>query len=171
MKFEYSLTPQDYRAAFKLHRRQKLSRRIVPWIGPLILLTAVITFVVSSLYKNLELAAQSLAWAAGAVVFSIGIPVSRYINLRKSYTRLFPPGHRDRTSLIEIDDQGIRRSLSGTSELNLLWGEVYDFIQDNNVCMIYTNKDCFLILPTKIMSREDRTSLNEIVTRHLVRKL
>lgn len=169
MRLEYSLTLADYIEAFKLHRQQRLSRRFVPWIGPCLLLIALIGLVVFSLNNNIGLAAQSIALGAGATVLTIGIPISRFINTRKSYNRLFQKGNMDRYSYIEINEQQIVRTLSGTSELKVLWSGVYDFVQNEKITMIYTNKDCFLLVPTQKMSPEQRAELSNIVARQVIR--
>ena len=75
MTLQYVLTLKDYRAAFRLHRRQALSRRLVPWIGPILLLIAVVSFIVCSVKNNTAFAAQAVALAAGSLVFTIGMPI------------------------------------------------------------------------------------------------
>jgi len=170
MKLEYALTLNDYKAAFKLHRRQKFTRRLLPWSGPILLVIALVEFVICSVTNNVTLAAQALALAAGSLVFTIGMPLSRFWNIRRSFNRLFPSGHRDRRSRIEIDDHGICRELSGVAELRILWSGLYDFAQDEKVTMFYTNRDCFLLFPTALMSSEQRTELSELVRRHVVKR-
>lgn len=169
MKLEYTLTPKDYKAGFGLHRRQRIIRRIVPWFGPCLLLIAFIGFIVFSVKNNSAWAAQCIALAVGALVITIGLPISRFINIRKGYRRLFPSGSHDRKSSIEINDVCIVREHSGASELKIPWNAVYGFAQDERVTMIYTNKDCFLLFPTHVMSPEQRAELGELVARHGVK--
>ena len=56
------------------------------------------------------------------------------------------------------------------AELKILWSGVYDFAQDEKITMFYTNKDCFLLFPTALMSVEQRTELNDLVARHVVKR-
>ncbi|WP_109487449.1 YcxB family protein [Occallatibacter savannae] len=170
MKLEYKLTLKDYKAAFRLHRRRRMSRRLVVWLGPILLVIGVVGFVACSVANNTPLAAQAAALTAGSLVFTIGMPISRSWNIRRSFNRLFPSGEKDRISRIAIDDQGICRELSGVAELKLSWNGIYDFAQDEKITLLYTNKDCFLLWPTALMSAEQRAELSELVARHLVKR-
>ena len=111
MRLEYKLTLKDYKAAFRLHRRRKISRRLTYWIGPILLIVGIVGFVVCSIGKNTTLAAQAAALTAGSLVFTVGMPISRSWNIRRSFNRLFPAGEKDRTSRIAIEDQGVCREL------------------------------------------------------------
>ncbi|MBS1802481.1 MAG: YcxB family protein [Acidobacteria bacterium] len=170
MKLEYKLTLKDYKAAFRLHRRRKISRRLIAWLGPVLLVIGVIGFVLCSIANNTPLAAQAAALIAGSLVFTIGLPISRSWNIRRSFTRLFPSGENDRISRIAIDDQGICRELSGVAELKLSWNGIYDFAQNEKITLLYTNKDCFLLWPTGLMSTGQRAELDELVGRHVVKR-
>ena len=170
MRLEYTLTLKDYKAAFRLHRRKKLSRRLIFWLGPSLLSLAIVGFVVCSIENNTALAAQALALAAGSLVFTIGMPISRSLNIRRSFKRLFPASQRDRRSRIEINDQGICRELYGVAELRVLWSGICDFAQDEKVTTLYTNKDCFLLFPTALMSPEQRSELDDLVARHVEKR-
>lgn len=170
MRLEYVLTLQDFKAARALHRRQRLSRRLIPWAGPILLFISSVGFVTASLSKNLELASQTIAVAAGALIVTIGLPISNAFNLRRSFNRLFYAGHKDRKSYIEINDEQIVRKLSDVSELKIPWNGVVDFVQDETATLIYTNKDCFLLIPTKIMSSIQRAELDSLVARHIAKR-
>jgi hypothetical protein len=170
MRLDYTLTLDDYRAAFRLHRRQKLFRRLYPWLGPILLAVAAAGFVTFSILGNLQLVGDSFALAAGALVMTIGVPVVRYFNVRASFRRLFPPGHSDRTSAITIDEKCVTRELSGVAELKMLWNGIYAFAQNDRITLLYTNKTCFLLFPTKIMNEEQRSELAALVARHVKRR-
>jgi hypothetical protein len=170
MKLEYTLTLADYKGAFRLHRLKKLSRRLMFWLGPILLLTAVIGFVLCSIENNTALATQAVALATGSLVLTIGMPISRSWNIRRRFNRLFPSGQRDRISRIEVDDHGIRRELSGVAELRILWNGIYDFAQNEKITMFYTNKDCFLLFPTNLMTTQQRTEVDELVARHMAKR-
>lgn len=170
MKLEYTLTLRDFKEALKLHRHQRFARSVVPWIGPILLLVSLTCFIVFSVKKDLEFSAQALAVLAGALVVTIGTPIARFISLRKSYNRLFPANREDRRSFLEIDDEGILRKLSGVSELKVHWSGVFDFVQNEKITMLYTNRDCFLLFPTQVMSSTQRAELNELIGRHLVKR-
>ncbi len=170
MRLEYSLTLADFKAARVLHRRQRFSRRLIPWIGPILLAVSIIGFLLGSLISNLQLASQSLGLAAGAVVFTVGMPISTAFSIRRSYNRLFHAGQKERRSEIELNNEFITRRLTGMSELKVLWTGVYDFVQNDRVTLIYTNKDCFLIIPSHAMSADQRSELDDLVARHIMKR-
>jgi hypothetical protein len=170
MRLEYTLALADFKAARALHRRQKLSRRLIPWTGPILLVISITGLIAGSLMPNLTLASQSFGGILCAIVLTVGMPIQNALGIRRSFNRLFHAGHKDRRSVIEIDDEYIARQLSGMSELKVLWTGVYDFIQDDRVALIYTNKDCFLIIPSQAMSSDQRTELDSFVARHAKRR-
>ena len=130
MKLEYTLTLADFKAGRRLHRRQKLGRRIGLYFWPLLTLVCLIGAVLFSGTTHTELFAQSFAIGTGALVASIGQPFLQFFQIRKSYNRLFHPGSTDRRSFVEINEEGIIRKLAGMSELKIMWGGVFGFAQD-----------------------------------------
>lgn len=170
MRLEYELSLQDFKAAFKLHNRQTFGRRFVPWIGPCLLCTSIIAFIVFSIRNDPKLAAQAIAISAGSLVITIGAPISRSLNCRRSFERLLPPERKNRISTIDLNDERIIRTISGVAELKLLWDGIYGFAQNERVTLIYTNKASFLIIPTRDMSPEQRGELDGLFTRHVARK-
>jgi hypothetical protein len=170
IKLEFTLTLADFKAARALHRRQKLSRRLISWAGPILLVISIVGLVAGSLMSNLTLASQSFGGVACAIVLTVGMPIRNALSVRRSFNRLFHTGHKDRRSAIEIDDEHISRQLSGMSKLKVLWTGVYDFIQDDRVALIYTNKDCFLIIPSQAKSRNQCAELDSLIARHVVKR-
>ena len=76
MKFEFTVTLEDYKAALKLHRRPKLSRRIFPWIGPLLFLISLALFAAGSLTSNQGLLVQAIVLAAWSLLRDYFIPAA-----------------------------------------------------------------------------------------------
>jgi len=170
MKLSYTLTLADFKAAHILYRRQRLSRQIMHFVWPVLLVACLIGAVISSGDPHSELFSQCFALGAGSLVLSIGMPISRFFSVRRSFNRLFPQGQKDRTSTIDINDERIVRELSGASELKVFWSAIYDYTEDAHVSLLYTNKDCFLIIPARSMSPEQHTELNDLVARHVVKR-
>jgi hypothetical protein len=170
VKLTYTLTLADFKAARLLHRRQRVSRQIMHFIWPVLLVVFFVGAIVSSGNLQSQIFSQCLALGAGALVMTIGMPISRFLSIRRSFNRLFPPAQRDRTSTFEINDERIVRELAGTIELKLLWGAISDFVEDERVSLLYTNKDCFLIIPGRSMSTDQRAELNDLVARHVAKK-
>jgi hypothetical protein len=170
MKMSYTLTLADFKAARRLHRRQRFARQIMHFIWPVLLVAFFIGAIISSGNPQSQLFSQCLALGAGSLVMSIGMPISRFFSVRRSFNRLFPPNQTDRTSTIDITDERIVRELSGTSEFKVLWSAIYDFAEDVHVSLLYTNKDCFLIIPARSISPAQRAELNDLIARHIVKR-
>lgn len=170
MKLTYTLTLVDFKAASCLHRRQRFTRQIMYFIWPFLLVASFIGAIVSSGNPQSQLFSLCFALGTGSLVMSIGMPISRFFSVRRSFNRLFPQGQKDRTSIFDINDERIVRILSGTSEFKVLWSAIYDFAEDMHVSLLYTNKDCFLIIPARSMSPAERIELNDFVARHLPKR-
>jgi hypothetical protein len=167
MKLTYELTLADFNAAFRLHRSQKLSRRMVLYVWPLLTLVCAVGFVIFGAFHRLELMGDCFVVGTGALVVTIGAPVLRFINLHRSYKRLYPPKRTDRSNHIDIDDERIVREIPGLSQLKVLWSGLFGFAQDEKITLLYTNKDCFLMIPSQALSLAQRAELNDLVARHL----
>ncbi len=170
MKFEFTVTLEDYKAALKLHRRPKLSRRIFPWIGPLLFLISLALFAAGSLTSNQGLLVQAIVLAAWSLLVTISFPLLRLVMTRRGYMQMFPPTRLGRTSIIEIDDQRIVEENPGTEEVRLPWTGVMGFTQDDRVTLIYITARRFFLFPTSALSPTQRTELNDLVARHVVKR-
>ena len=170
MKFEFTVTLEDYKAALRLHRSRKFSRRIFLWIGPSLFLISVILFVIGSLSKNTQVLTQAIVLAAWSLCATVGFPILRFALTRRGYRQMFPPTRSGRTSTIEIDDQRIIEENPGTEEVRLPWTGVMGFTQNERVTLIYINSCRFFLFPTSALSPAQRAELNDFVARYVVKR-
>jgi hypothetical protein len=161
MNLSYTLTLEDYKA-LKLHRKQKLIRRVSPFIWPTLLILSVIGFVFASLGHHQELAA-SIALGAGALTVTILLPALVFYNTRRCFKQLSPPSRADRTSYLHINEERILSKIPGVSEGKILWPGVFSFAQDDRVTMIYPAERRFLFFPTSVLTAKQRAGLNTLV--------
>jgi hypothetical protein len=170
MKFEFTVTLEDYKAALRLHRGRKLSRRIFLWIGPSLFLISLLLFVAGSLSKNTAVLTQAIALTAWSLFATVGFPIFRFVMTRRGYKRMFPPTRSGRTSTIEINDQKIIEENPGTEEVRLSWTGVMGFVQNDRVTLIYINPCRFFLFPTSALSPAQGAELNDLVARHVVKR-
>ncbi|MGA2906086.1 MAG: YcxB family protein [Terracidiphilus sp.] len=170
MRIEYTVTLEDYEAALRLHRRPKLSRRIFPWIGPLLFLLSLALFVAGALIRDQELLLQAIVLAVWSLLMTIAFPLLRLVLTRRGYKQMFPPTRSGRTSTIEINDQKIIEENPGTEEVRLPWAGVMGFTQNDRITLIYINDRRFFLFPTTALSPAQRTELNDLVARHVVKR-
>ena len=172
MKLDYTLTFADFKAAVKLHSRQKFSRRVIlfvyVWLAPIMALLLIVSFLLS---PHGELSDGSIAMFA-VLLFCVLLPVMHYREIHKQFKQLFPPTRTDRSSSIDIDDERILSGVPGVSEGKIFWPGVLAFAQNEKITMIYLSENKFLFFPTLTMSLAQRSELNDLVSRHVVmRKL
>jgi hypothetical protein len=170
MKFEFTITLEDYKAALRLHRSCKFSRRIFPWIFPSLFFIGLILFVAGSLSKNTQVLTQAIVLLVWSLFATIAFPLLRFAMTRRGYKQMFPPTRLGRTSTIEIDDQRIVEENPGTEEVRLPWTGVMGFTQDDRVTLIYITARRFFLFPTSALSPTQRTELNDLVARHVVKR-
>jgi hypothetical protein len=58
----------------------------------------------------------------------------------------------------------------GLSETKVLWQAIDRFAQNEKVTMLYIAEMRFIYFPTRSLSDAQRTELNDLVARHVVRK-
>jgi hypothetical protein len=171
MKLTYTLSFTDFKAAQRLHIRQKLSRHIrfiivyniIPALT-VVMLVASAVFLVKGQAEPLE---TLLPLDAGLLIVSVGMPIARFFNFRKCYKQLFPPTRKDRSTSIDIDDERILSTIPGVAEGKLFWTGLLAYAQNYEMTLFYTSENRFLPVPTYTMSPEQRTELNDLVIRHL----
>jgi hypothetical protein len=168
MKLSYTLTLADFKAAFRLHRRQFVTERMIFVLC--LLLTIVCMAIPLLLGPNSQLSqfCVSVGWIF--LSLSILLPTNLIYQAHRSYKQSFPSARTERISSTEIDDEQILTTIPGVSETKYLWNGVVGFAQNETVTLLYRAKHQFLLIPTRAFSPEQRTELNDLVARNLVRK-
>jgi hypothetical protein len=168
MKLNYTLTLADWKAALKLHRHKKYFRRF----GVLIWFIFSVACLTLALFCNSqsELFAQFIALGAGTLAVAIVSPFMRAYIDKRGYRRLFSPACKDRSFYIDIDDDRILSGLPGVNEEKYFWNAIVGFAQDKKMTLLYLDKDKFLLFPTYALSPDQRTELNDIIARHVVKR-
>ena len=172
MKLNYTLTLDDYKAAQKLHIHQKLSRRInfLFWyVGiPILAVFGIVFFIKVGRYTHMDSVFFGLE--CGLIYLTIYLPIWRFRRFRKNFNQTFSHSHKDRSISIDIDDDCIFSSLPGVCEGKYFWNAIEAFAQDDKITLLYTAENRFLYFPTCVLSPEQRTELNDLVTRYGLRK-
>lgn len=168
MKLEFTLTLADFKAAFRLHRRQTLVRRMGAFAWPIL---TVVCFGVA-LFSNpkSELFAQTFALGVGCLWLTVFLPIARRIIVFRSFRRVVPNGLHQQRCFATVDDQHVVTGVQGLFELNYYWKGVTGFAQDKRMTLFYTSKCSFLFFPTNALSSEQFAELNGIVSRNMIRR-
>jgi hypothetical protein len=174
MKVNYTLTLADYKAAQQLHIRQKISRRISQYfwyVGvPVVAVLWLLVFILGDFWETTDLGSP-YRWILSILLwFSIFLPLMRFINIRRCFKMLSQQLNKDRIVSIEINDECVLSAIPGVSEGKFFWSAIQNFAQDEKVTLLYVAEKKFLYIPTNAFSPTERTELNELVSRNMVRK-
>jgi hypothetical protein len=171
MKLSYTLTLADFKAAQRLHIRQRLSRRInfYFWymVIPILAIITVITTIVAIGSDRSDLVSDLVAPDALLLWLAIFLPLARVYKIHKGFKQFLHPARTDRINSLDIDDERIVSTIPGVGEGKLFWNAIFAFAQDEKVALLYVREKRFLFFPTTALSSEQRTELNELVKRHL----
>ena len=174
MKLTYTLTLDDYKAAQRLHLRQRPERRLafIFWYVavPILAVAGAIAFAFLDVSKLTHFAAIYFGIEAALVWLSIYLPIMRIYTTRRCFKQMFPPLRTDRTSSIDLDDERVVSAIPGVSEGKFFWSAIIDFAQNDKVTLLYVRKKAFLFFPTSALSTENRAELDDLVARHVVKK-
>ncbi|MGD0735675.1 MAG: YcxB family protein [Terracidiphilus sp.] len=174
MKLTYTLTINDYKAAQRLHLRQRLGRRLAFtfWYVavPILAAAGALAFALLDVSKLTHFAAIYFGIEAALVWLSIYLPLMRFYTMRKCFKQMFPPSRTDRTSSIDIDDERAVSTIPGVSEGKFFWSAIIDFAQDDKVTLLYIRKKAFLFFPTSALSTDERAELNALVACNVKRE-
>jgi hypothetical protein len=173
VKLTFVPTLADFRASLRLHCRQKMSRYIYSLLSLWLLPFLILLFLLSSIYTmatDRENYTGGAGWIVLAFLFALAIPLRRTYAVRRQYKLMFPPSQTSWEVLIDIDEDRVISSLPGSSEGKFFWNSILDFAQNEKVTLLYVRKNVFLFFPTQAMSPAQRTELNDLVARNMVRR-
>jgi hypothetical protein len=174
MKLTYTLTLADWKAAIRLHSRQKIGRRIhffiydivIPAIALLVLIGTITAYAygLSDLVEGLIIPTSTLT------VLAIILPIWRNFMIRKSYKGMFPTSEIGPGYSLDIEDERILSTRPGSGEAKYYWTGICALTQNEKIKLLYLSEILFIGIPTYKLSPEQRTELNDLIARNLARK-
>jgi hypothetical protein len=172
MNFSVSITLEDYQEAMKLHRSQKLTRRLCHYLPYFILLFAAAAIFVFLAFFDTRQSPPSISESVCAVLFfamALWLPIGRRQIIRKRFGEVYPPGQTDKTVSVDIDDDRVVYSHPGFIEAKYSWSTILDTVQNNKLTLLYVSKNCFLLIPVTLLLAAERSEFNALIARHLAR--
>jgi hypothetical protein len=175
MKVIYTITLADFKAAQRLHTRQKLGRRLNSILLNIVVpILAVLGLVFWPFLNLTDRTPNSVLIVITGIqlllmYLSFAVPISRYLQTRKAFKRIYPPTLIGRNFSIDIDDERIHSTMPGYAEATFLWTAIVAFAHDEKATLLYLDKSRFLFFPTRALSPEQRSELNALVERNKVR--
>lgn len=174
MKLDYSLTLTDWKAAIRLHSHQKLGRHIhffiYDFVIPAIAIFALIGTIVAYAYGLSDLVDGLIIPVSALVALAILLPILRNLMIRKSFKGMFPPSKIGPGYSLNIDDERILSTRPEIGEAKYYWNSICAFAQNDKIILLYISEILFIGIPAHILTLDQRTELNALIARHVVKK-
>jgi hypothetical protein len=169
MRFEYTLSLKDYKAALILHSKQSVSARLthlaIFWL-PTTIGTAIGICLMSGLTHFRLFYAHPwltlLFWSAFVCILA---PIQYKSSISKKFEKLLPT--EKRSNWTSIDDSGVTSAIVGTEESNFLWSEIAAFAQNKEITMLYLDQERFLFFPTSVFTQPQLMEFRELAARNM----
>lgn len=169
MKVTYTMSLADYRSAYRLARRGRFFFRYEKIIWPLITILSLVVFA-SSNPPNSEVAQQAASVFTLALVLSIVLPILNAIAAYRGYRSSLNRKRDSSENITEITTEKIIDITPGFCELTYTWPSIIGFAQNPKITLFRTSGSHLIFLPTRALTPDQVAELNEIVSRHGIRR-
>jgi hypothetical protein len=174
MRLEYNITFADWKAAIRLHSRQKLWRRIhffiFDYIIPTLAVFSLAYIVFASLNGREDTVDGLLVPVIALVLLAIILPIVRNYQIRKLFKGVFPPSETGPGYSLDIDDERILSTRPGYGEAKYYWKGICGLAKNEKIILLYISEILFLGIPVNRLTPDQRVELNDLVARHLVKR-
>jgi hypothetical protein len=174
VKFDYTLTIADYRAAQQLHSHQKLGRRIpiiIYWVVfSVITILALVGIITDFLIGQSGRIGDHVLPNVVLICICFLTQTFRSYRIRNNFIRMFPQSETDHNGTLDIDNERILSIWPGLGEAKYYWAGIQALAQDKKITLLYLNESSFLFFPTAALSPDQRIEFNDLVARNMVRK-
>lgn len=173
MKLDYKFTLADWKAALRLHARQKIGRRIHYFIFDFAFPTVAIIGLAWVIYAQIigdTKTVDDIATVVTALVgLAIVLPLVRQYAIRKSFRGLFPPSASGPGYSLDINDERIVSTRPGVGEATYYWAGICGVAQNKKIILLYISEILFLGIPIHILSTDQRTEIESLIARQLLK--
>jgi hypothetical protein len=130
---------------------------------------SLVVFAASNPPKS-ELSKLAAAVFAFSLVFSIGLPILNAIAAYSGYSASLKRKRDSPENITEITAEKIIDITPGFCELAYTWPSIIGFAQNTKITLFRTGGSHFIFLPTHALTPDQNTELNELVSRHGIRR-
>jgi len=160
MRYEYTLVYQDYLDAQKLYRKHRwraaATYYVFIWVLPILGLLGSFPLIATFLGYNSYLT-RSLAPISGIGLWlALYFPLMRIYSIRKCW-KLLLPEHIEKSTkseivvALEITPEQLISVIPGKSEGRFFWSGILDFVEDEQLALIFIKKKLFIFIPHRAM--------------------
>ncbi len=174
MIFSYTVTFADFKAANRLYRSLRLTRRLnfALWfiILPLLAIAGSILFLVFDMSKLTEYAAILFGIECGLSVLSGYSIFCYFYKTRQAYKQVFTDSGKERIIELEVAEESVRTLVPGVSEGKYFWNQNIDVAHDEQALILVMAKGRFTTIPTRYLTQAQIDEIQAIVNRNKVKK-
>ncbi len=169
MTITYEWTPELLRKALRLHRR----RTRTAWFVRLTLLIvldlaafiSIFVWVNAKLTLAPEVASSVFTFTLLACLYALMAHLFPLWSARRAWKNMMPPHIKERTVVLELQEDTIGYSLPTISRAQIDWSVICRTISNPDLTMLYLTKKTFLVIPHRALANGDREHLNELLKR------
>ena len=172
MRVEYEPTYNDFKAAYHVYRRRRLSYVIWDFMFfKLVPLAAVVFLLINFIGER---RGQFNPWFFNLASLPIAITATvfadRMVRLRHQRRNMFPAGARSRQVIVEVTVENIMTSIPGAIRTEYAWEAVSLFLCNRQVNLLYVSAERFIAIPNRILTMEEREFLQLTVAQKGIRR-
>jgi hypothetical protein len=174
MKLSYKVTLADWKAAIRLHSRQKIGRRIhffvYDFVIPTLAVLAVGYIILADSTERTDIVDGLAIPVTALAALAIILPFWRTYLIRKGFKGMFPPSDDGPGYSLDIDDERILSIRPGLGEAKYYWTGICAVAQSKKIILLYISEILFLGIPPRVLSPEQRVELDNLIVQHVPKR-
>ncbi len=168
MRITYKTSVADYRAAYRMYQRKNLFLRYDQIIWPAVTVLCLVAIVASDSHSALNRVGRELI--IYPLLLSVGLPLLRALNAYRIYRDVHKETPSRPEVTTEITPEQIVDVTPGESNLAYTWPSVVGFGQNAKITVICMKSLQLIFFPTSVLSSNQRAELDELVSRHGIKR-
>lgn len=175
MGHEYVMSFEDFRNAQLLYHRHRRAAglRLRLWLYGLPVIT--LGLIAADVYLRHTREPDAYDPLLGPTLFfsvmTFWIVGLRRWQLRRCFKKILPPGQTKEALIrFDFDDQGVLSSIPGKSEGRYFWNSILDYVEDDQMALLFVRKKLFLFVPKRAMDSPTWERLRAYVRQHEIGK-
>ena len=174
MKLKYDFTLADWKAALRLHSRQKLGRRVQAVIRDFVIPTlgviGLVWITVAQMRSEAETVDNLLVPVAALIFLTVFLQLMLRYSIRRSFKGIFPPSQDGPGYSLDLNEEGILSTRPGVGEARYYWTGICAVAQSKKIILLYISEVLFLGIPIRVLSPEQRVELDSLIERHVPKR-
>ncbi|MGA3130650.1 MAG: YcxB family protein [Terracidiphilus sp.] len=167
MKVEYEPTFADYKAAYTTYRKKTRASAAIHLTLFKIFPAATTLFIILTLVlaRNGHVDPLVYGLASSLLTVTLFAFFNRFSYIRRQVKNLFPVSAKDRRIITEINEENIVTLIPRAIRTEYFWESISWFLSSPQVDLLYVSPERFILIPNRVLTKEQQTSLREIIVR------